>query len=149
MCDYSLHHVASRPAQTGDKLVTTPFGSTATRGFCAIGAPHVAVCLQPGTELAFESDVITSSDFSFLRAIFHRKPRGRVAQFRQVNLHRPNVHHDALEFPDGEIVMLTSLRPGQEARVLQTPPSNRPSFGDSLVTAAKEESRDALQPHRA
>ena len=54
MCDYSLHHVANRPAKVGDKLVTTKFRESSTRGFAAIGEPNVAVCLLPGTEIAFK-----------------------------------------------------------------------------------------------
>jgi len=57
MCDYSLHAVASRPAKVGEMLVTTSFYGTSTRGFAAKEEPGVAVCLLPGTELAFESDV--------------------------------------------------------------------------------------------
>ena len=57
MCDYSLHHVATRPAQIQDKLVTTKFKNSITRGFAAVGEPHVAVCLMPGTEIAFDENV--------------------------------------------------------------------------------------------
>jgi hypothetical protein len=57
MCDYSLHTVASRPAKIGDQLVTTEFWNTTTRGFSPVGEPKVAVCLLPGTEVAFESEV--------------------------------------------------------------------------------------------
>jgi hypothetical protein len=39
MCDYSLHHVANRPAQIEDKLVTAQFGNSITRGFAAVGEP--------------------------------------------------------------------------------------------------------------
>jgi len=53
MCDYSLHHVATRPARIEDKLVVTKFHNSITRGFAAVGEPNVAVCLLPGTELAF------------------------------------------------------------------------------------------------
>ena len=53
MCDYSLHFVASRRARVGDKLVSTRFRTSPTRGFAAIGEPDVAVCLLPGTEVAF------------------------------------------------------------------------------------------------
>jgi hypothetical protein len=56
MCDFSLHSVRSRPAQVGDKLVTHNFG-TGTRGFAAVDDPKLAVCLMPGTELAFASEV--------------------------------------------------------------------------------------------
>ena len=58
MCDYSLHYVASRPAKVGDKLITTRFRESSTRGFAAVGEPNVAVCLLPGTEilLSFRED---------------------------------------------------------------------------------------------
>jgi hypothetical protein len=38
-----------------------------------------------------------------------------------VNKNEPLKHHDALEFPDGRIVLLTQLSEGQEATVLQLP----------------------------
>jgi len=57
MCDYSLHHVATRPARIEDRLVTTKFHNTITRGFASVSDPRVAVCLMPGTELAFDRDV--------------------------------------------------------------------------------------------
>jgi hypothetical protein len=57
MCDYSLHAVASRPAKAGETLVTTSFYGTFTRGFAVKEEPGIAVCLLPGTELAFEHDV--------------------------------------------------------------------------------------------
>ena len=44
-----------------------------------------------------------------------------TAIFRQVNKNEPMKHHDALEFPDGRIVLLTKLSEGQEATVLQLP----------------------------
>src|SRR5258705_165 len=50
--------VPSRPAKVGDKLVTTKFNNSIPRGFAAIGEPTVAVCLLPGTEIAFETDII-------------------------------------------------------------------------------------------
>ena len=53
MCDYSLHYVASRPAKIEDKLIVTTFKNSITRGFAAVGEPTVAVCLLPGTEIAF------------------------------------------------------------------------------------------------
>ena len=56
MCDYSLHHVKSRPAKVGDKLTTTNFG-TGTRGFAAPEDASMAVCVLPGTELVFARPV--------------------------------------------------------------------------------------------
>jgi hypothetical protein len=120
MCDYSLHHVANRPAKVGDKLVSTTFAASITRGFTAVGEPNVAVCLMPGTELAFEREVESDPSFRFLPA---RRSRDRVARFRQVNLDQPTAHHDALEFPDGQILLVTQLCGGQHATVLQLPAS--------------------------
>ena len=56
MCDFSLQSVRSRPAKVGDKLVTRDFG-TGTRGFAAADDPGLAVCVMPGTELAFAGEV--------------------------------------------------------------------------------------------
>src|SRR5262249_21894806 len=66
MCDYSLHNVAPRPAKVSDKLVTTQFPNTITRGFSDPSNPYVAVCLLPGTELAFEKEVECKRSFGFL-----------------------------------------------------------------------------------
>ena len=44
-----------------------------------------------------------------------------TAIFRQVNKDNPRTHHDALEFPDGKLVLLTHVLEGQEATVLQLP----------------------------
>jgi len=120
MCDYSLHLVASRPAKVGETIVATDFAKSITRGFAAAGEPDVAVCLLPGTELAFASDVQFDRAFS----LFGRARAGyKVARFRQINMDDPNVHHDALEFPNGQIVLITRLIPGQRAIVLQMPAS--------------------------
>ena len=120
MCDYSLHAVRSRPAKVEDKLVTAQFWNTTTRGFCAVGEPEVAVCLLPGTEIAFEEDVKRVP--TGFQLIFRKRPIvHRVARFRQIGLDNPCTHHDALEFPDGQIVLVTQLREGQRATVLQLP----------------------------
>jgi len=116
MCDYSLHSVRTRPAKVGDKLFTRRFPS-ATGGFCAPENIHVAVCLLPGTELSFAYEVKRSRLWPWTKNIMHHK----TAIFRQVNLASPHAHHDALEFPDGDIVLLTYLMEGQEATVLQLP----------------------------
>ena len=59
MCDYSLESVRSRSAKVGDKLTTRDFG-TGTRGFAAAEDNAVAVCVLPGTELAFSSAVMVA-----------------------------------------------------------------------------------------
>jgi hypothetical protein len=117
MCDYSLHNVASRPAKVADKLVSTNFVGTITRGFAEVGEPNVAVCLLPGTEMAFDRDVNYYDPVSFPTV----KVAQKVARFRQIDKEKPHVHHDALEFPDGQIVLLTALCEGQYATVLQLP----------------------------
>jgi hypothetical protein len=118
MCDYSLHLIASRPAKVADKLVSTDFTTSITRGFTEIGKPDVAVCLRPGTEIAFDDAVLYDRAFSMFGKA---RIEHRVARFRQLNMDDPHVHHDALEFPGGQIVMVTRLLPGQSATVLQLP----------------------------
>jgi len=122
MCDYSLQFVASRPARVGDKLVSTKFRNSITSGFAAVGEPNVAVCLLPGTEVAFEKEVECEHALGFFPILKPMKKFGqKVARFRQVNKDQPHVHHDALEFPDGQIVLVTKLCEGQRAIVLQLP----------------------------
>jgi hypothetical protein len=116
MCDYSLELVASRPAKVGDKLISAGFHNTVSRGFASVDDPNVAVCLLPGTELAFDEDVRCETGIVFSRTLGHK-----VASFCQINRGQPNRHHDALEFPDGKIVLLTWLCRGQRATVLQVP----------------------------
>jgi hypothetical protein len=129
MCDYSLHGVASRPAKVGDQLLTNQFWNTNTRGFSAVENPRLAVCLLPGTEVGFEKEVerqLTGFQLLSLRRRNARIPH-KVARFRQINLENPCTHHDALEFPNGETVLLTHLRAGQRATVLQLPAFPRPA----------------------
>src|SRR4029450_9251582 len=126
MCDYSLHHVANRPAKVGDKLVTTRFRQSSTRGFAATNERNVAVCLLPGTEIAFDREVDCDQLFGFLR---NRKVNGKLARFRQINTDERAQHHDALEFADGNVVLLTRLCEGQHATVLQMPAPGRASGG--------------------
>ena len=106
MCDYSLAHVRSRPANVGDKLVTRDFG-TGTRGFADADDLGLAVCVMPGTELAFAGEVVCLPYVLLgwkTKTINHR-----TAIFRQVNKDKLAAHHDALEFPDGRTVLLTFL----------------------------------------
>ena len=114
MCDYSLQHVRSRPANVGDKLSTRDFG-TGTRGFAAVEDARVAVCVLPGTELAFSS-AVTVTEYRFVVGRKVETLAHATAIFRQVNKDDPRKHHDALEFPDGRIVLLTKLSEGQWRR---------------------------------
>lgn len=136
MCDYSLHFVASRPAKVGDKLVTTAFNNSLTRGFAAVGEPHVAVCLLPGTEVAFEREVECEHIFKVFRS--QKLIGAKVARFRQIKMEELNAHHDALEFPDGQIVLLTRLCEGQHATVLQLPAQPKtPAEADAQTRVAR------------
>ena len=118
MCDFSLQSVRSRPAKVGDKLTTVNF-NTGTRGFAAPADPTTAVCLLPGTELAFAGEVrCAPSGFFGWKA---RTIDSATAIFRQINREQPHMHHDALELPDGQALLLTFLCEGQEATVLQLP----------------------------
>jgi hypothetical protein len=133
MCDYSLHNVKSRAARVGDQLTTRNFG-TGTRGFAASEDADTAVCVMPGTELAFSREVAcTATGFLGLGA---RRMKHRTAIFRQLNKEQPRVHHDALEFPDGQTVLLTDLLEGQQATVLQLPAKP--------ATAAEEKAQERV-----
>jgi hypothetical protein len=104
MCDYSLQAIRSRPARVGEDLLVYDFG-TGTKGFApatvSITDPGAcAVCLTPGTEIEIN---------------------GQVAIFRQVDKAMERTHHDALEYPAGEMMLLTHHRVGLRARVLQLP----------------------------
>src|SRR5258706_6342920 len=150
MCDYWIDFgFNTREAIVGDKLISTKFSSI-TRGFSAVGEPSVAVCVKPGTEIEFEGNVRYSKELKYKSVIedvsiafckilrLDRKTiKANTAIFRQVprfaynsnensplmNAHRDDGyrHRDALEFPDGQVVLLTNLVPGQKATVLQLP----------------------------
>jgi hypothetical protein len=133
MCDYSLQYVANRPAKVGDKLVSSQFANSITRGFSAVGEPSVAVCLLPGTELVFDRDVECEHALGFFP---NKKLREKVARFKQINLDNPYDHHDALEFPNGQVVLLTRLCSGQHATVLQLPAGAYRAEGEAEGTPA-------------
>jgi hypothetical protein len=117
MCDYSLESVAARAAVVADQLITANFPITFTLGFAAVGDPSTAVCLRPGTEIAFDRE----PRYTRLTGFWRRTARSKVARFRQVDIDVPTVHHDALEFSDGTTVLVSRLLPGQRATVLQLP----------------------------
>ena len=95
MCDYSLENIASRAANAGEKLVSTRFTNAMTKGFAGEGEPDVAVCLRPGTELAFTDRV------EFEKTCVHTmRTSAKVATFRQIDLENRYTHHDALEFSE-------------------------------------------------
>jgi hypothetical protein len=72
--------------------------------------------------------------FAFFESILHRDPPQNLfstvsvnrcyhttATFRQADKDNQRTHHDALEFPNRQKVLLTDLLEGQEATVLQLP----------------------------
>ena len=138
MCDYSLHHVATRPAKIEDKLVATKFSKSITRGFAAVGEPNVAVCLLPGTEIVFDQNVECEPSFG-IGILPNKKIGQRLARFRQINMDNTVTHHDAFEFPDGKVVLLTRLCEGQRAMVLQLPITAHPAVAEET---AKREVRE-------
>jgi hypothetical protein len=136
MCDYSLEQVQSRDAVVADRLITTSFPNTLTRGFADVNAPRVAVCLRPGTELAFAAPPRYAGQWM----PWPKRAAGTLARFRKINIETPRVHHDALEFCDGTIVPLARIYAGQHARVLQLPRTE----GNQAPIAASE--RVAFSP---
>ena len=117
MCDYSILATKTRNAETGDRLVTTSFGH-GTSGFAPEGDCETAVCVMPGTELAFDEPV--------KRIYWKEAPNGyTTAIFRQINKDQARMHHDVVEFPNGDHALLTFLNEGQHATVLQLPAAPR------------------------
>src|SRR3979409_867614 len=134
MCDYSLQAVASRPAKVGVTLIPTTFRGTSTRGFASESDPSVAVCMLPGTELAFAEDVKYDNKWIWTRSI-----NFRVGKFGAIDPDIPHRHHDAVEFPDGSHVLVTQLCEGQRVSVLQLPVVGQP-------TEHKEQAADTAAP---
>src|SRR5260370_6990683 len=85
-------HVA---AQIADKLVTTKFKNSITRGFAAVGEPHVAVCLLPGTEIAFDENVECQPSFG-IGILPHKQIEQRLPPFRQINKDNAVTPHHGL-----------------------------------------------------
>jgi len=133
MCDYSLHAVASRPAEVGEELVTTTFRGTSTRGFASEKEPGVAVCLLPGTELAFSEEVRYDN-----RWIWTRTVNSRVGKFGKIDPLVPERHHDAVEFADGSYVLVTQLVEGQRVTVLQLPVTKQPAMPASTEQSIEQ-----------
>jgi hypothetical protein len=110
----SLKAKRTRLAKVDDKLIVSMFGWS-TRGFAAPEDRSVAVCLLPGTELSFAEEVRKVHSWPWSPPTIRHK----TAIFRKVHERNPTVHHDALEFPDGRIILVTFLELGQQATVLQ------------------------------
>jgi len=133
MCDYSLHAVATRPAQVGETLISTTFRGTSTRGFASESQPEVAVCMLPGTELAFAENVKYDNRWIWTKSI-----NFRVGKFGVTDPHISHRHHDAIEFPDGSRVLVTQLVEGQRVTVLQLPVTPDRMPGAQVPVAANE-----------
>lgn len=145
MCDYSLHAVASRSAIAGETLVTTNFRGTSTRGFASEAEPSVAVCLRPGTELAFVENVRYES------WLWTKTVRTRVAVFNTIERQVPDRHHDAVEFADGKHLLVTQLCEGQRVTVLQLPvatqPEERKTTAPATISTVTTAVSRAAGPH--
>jgi hypothetical protein len=138
MCDYSLHAINSRPARAGETLITTGFQGTASRGFGGKDDPGTAVCLKPGTELAFHDEPKREGLIAAVMMHFGYGHIGsKLARFRKLSLDQPT-HHDALEFANGTIVYVNALREGHKATVLQLPMGEaEPGSGDLARTQSR------------
>lgn len=135
MCDYSMDFTSSRSAKPGERLTTTAFANSTTRGFAAIGESDVAVCLLPGTEVAFDNEVEYNRAFGLLPPL---RIKDRVARFRRIEPDQADVHHDALEFPTGKIVLIHRLCSGQRVTVLQLPAMPQPEPAGQVLVEAPE-----------
>lgn len=119
MCDYSAEFVLQRAAAKNDTLVSQSI-NVHTRGFVDKNDRQTAVCLLPGTEIAFKKPVRIESPGIRAFLFGGMKLPHTTARFVQVNRGQ-FTHHDALEFYNGDRVLLTHLVPGQVATVVQLP----------------------------
>lgn len=145
MCDYSLEHVKSRAAKVGDKIVSTAFTNTITRGFASAEDPSTAVCLLPGTEIGFDNNIVADHVLGFFPS---KKFNTNVAIFREVQPETPHVHHDSLELATGQTILVTRLLPGQQATVLQLPvdaKSTKVLPGGLTLAAVVQQNEQAAQ----
>lgn len=140
MCDYSLHAQKTRKAAVGDKLVVSGFRNTATRGMRrpSIEDVDTATCMLPGTEVAFDEPVaVNDQPYAFMYGAAKRKViDSHVARFRQLDRELPCRHHDALEFANGDIVLINDLVEDQKLTVLQLGcevPAAEPTETDEVI----------------
>ena len=126
MCDFSCSPLGRAPQRSATSL------QLEISGPARAGSPHPKILRRPSafflTELAFSKEVALTTAGTGELTIGQT-----VAIFRQINKEQPRAHHDALEFPDGRIVLLTMLCDGQEAAILQLPAQP--------TTAAEEEAQ--------
>jgi hypothetical protein len=115
----------------GETLITTTFRGTSTRGFASERELEVAVCMLPGTELAFAENVKYDK-----RWIWTRQINFRVGKFGATDHDIPDRRHDTIEFPDGSRVLVTLLCEGQRATVLQLPVVQRTADRAAVVAGA-------------
>ena len=125
MCDYSLGLVASRPAKVGDELVKRSSRTPSREDSPQSESQTWQCAFYPARRSRSKRKSSTSAFFAPFPIMKFGRLEKKVAQFRQINVGKPRVHHDALEFPDGETVLLTQLCEGQHATVLQLPASRR------------------------
>ncbi len=128
MCDYSLQAIASRLVVAGESLITKYFNS-GTTGFAPDSGEEIAVCVLPGTELAFDESIIATGIGTEFYPSTYKTLAAKVGRFRQIKKDEKYAHHDAVELPTGEIVLLASLKPGQRATVLQLPAITKGQMG--------------------
>ena len=98
-----------------------------------------ACCPEQNSPSTRMSDTTAPSGFSGKARVNHK-----VASFRKIDMDNPHVQHDALEFPNGQVLKITQLVGGQTATVLQLPVATRrpsmlklkslPAWSNSRVT---------------
>lgn len=119
MCDYSVMAERTREAKVGDRLITSKFGLLGHTGFRELyGDRHTAVCLRPGTELAFDDPVPNPHHESNERL---PKFLSTTAKFTQINKGKTHTMHDVIEFNDNQSMWLGYVPTGQIATILQLP----------------------------
>src|SRR5262249_15695684 len=127
--------VAPGRARIGDKLVATKFPNSITRGFGAVDEPHVAVCLLPGTEIAFDQNVECEPSFG-IGILPHKKIGQRLARFRQINMDNARDPSRRVGIPGRAGSAAHAPLRGPGATVLQLPIAAHPASAEEARFAS-------------
>lgn len=108
MCDYSLEHYRSRPAEKGETYVSTRFSSGSV-GFIAPDNPAVAICMACDTKLKL-------TNIPTLLRVDLGISGEEAATFTTIE---HGLYRDGVRFQNGKTASLQQLGPGVTAELIE------------------------------
>jgi hypothetical protein len=116
MCDYSMHAIKNRKAVVGDKVKTSDFMRTSSPGLESLTEPGVAICLIPGTGVEFDEPV----QHRDIGLNFNTPIPFKIGRYVRKAGHETEFK-DAVQFPDGSMVLMAYLVTNQTGTVTYVP----------------------------